>query len=198
MKEKVAAISCKVEPTSSDHPSELRISRPAHSVAIPDAHTPIERVEEPFPILEQNIARVTFGQMMANREFWRETAHDWQCQFTKADTKLQVIKDHHSALIKEKDNVVQAQLAQIQLYQQCYPSYANYYQTEGSCGDTSDLTSLVMTRGNLDLSLASTTAPMEVADHVAPPEDAEVVAATATLQLINTEPPEGSDGHQHT
>ncbi len=85
------------------------------------------------------------------------------------------------------------------MYQQCYPSYANYYQTEESYGDTSDMTSIVMTGGDLDLSLTSTTAPMEVADNVAPPEDEEVVAATATLErLITTEPPEGSDDHQHT
>ncbi|MCP3955209.1 MAG: hypothetical protein GY697_23765 [Desulfobacterales bacterium] len=196
LKEKVAATSCKVEPTSSDDPSELRISRPAHTVAIPDARTPLELVEEPFPILEQNVARVTFGQMMANREFWREAAHDWQCQFTKADTKLQVIEDHHSALIKEKDNVVQAQLAQIQLYQHCYPSYPGYHTAGASYGDTSDLTSDVMTGGDPELSLASPSTPMEVANNAALREDAELAAATMTLQLINSEPSEGPEGTQ--
>ncbi|WP_346362388.1 hypothetical protein, partial [Bosea sp. (in: a-proteobacteria)] len=94
--------------------------------------------------MEQPVAGVTFGHMMANREFWREAAHNWQCQFVKADTKLKGIEDHHKALIKEKDNVVQAQRAQIQLYQQCYPSYPT---TEASFGDTSDVAAHVMLGG---------------------------------------------------
>ncbi len=81
-------------------------------MTVPDAHTPIQSIVEPFPIMEQSTSKVTFGQIMANREFWRETAHNWQCQFTQANTELKVLKDHHSALIKEKNNVVQAQLAQ--------------------------------------------------------------------------------------
>ncbi|MCP4734784.1 MAG: hypothetical protein GY873_11375, partial [Bosea sp.] len=66
LKETVAATPSKVEPISSGHPSELRISRPVHTVAVPDARTPIEHVVEPFPILEQPVAGVTFGHMMAN------------------------------------------------------------------------------------------------------------------------------------
>ncbi|MCP3892248.1 MAG: hypothetical protein GY702_25760 [Desulfobulbaceae bacterium] len=61
------------------------------------------------------------------------------------------------------------------------------------------MTSTVMTGEDPNLSLTATVTPMEVTDNVASSEDAEVAVAAATLQqLITNEPPEGSDGHQHT
>ncbi|MCP3679828.1 MAG: hypothetical protein GY782_05975 [Gammaproteobacteria bacterium] len=158
----------------------------------------MESVTEPFPILEQPVAGMTFGHMMANREFWRETAHHWQCQLVKADTQLKSIEDYHKALIAEKDNVVQAQRDQIQLYQQYYSSYSNYQTTEASFADTSDVAANVMLGGDPELTLVSPTPPtsMEVANSAALQEDAELVAATQTLHLINSEPPEGSEETQ--
>ncbi len=87
--------------------------------------------------------------------------------FTQADTELKTLKDHHSALMKEKDNVVQAQLAQIQTYQQCYLSYQSYYQDGEGTGETSVVASDVMIGGDPNLSQTATAASMEVTESVA-------------------------------
>ncbi len=75
---------------------------------------------------------------------------------------------------------------------------SSYQTTEASYGDTSDLASDVMLGGDPELPLVSPSpsTSMEVANNAALREDAELVAATMALQMINSEPSEGSEETQ--